>query len=103
MEILNGIIQPDLTKKWDKRCKLALTGTVNSGTIILTNASQTSITKSGDSLYLGADATEFNATKKIFFVLNGSLVPISDITFVTTYSFTINQTLDSGDEIYILK
>jgi len=84
--------------------KLAITGDIAALTILTTDASGTNFIKSGDSLYLGADATEFNANNKLFIFLNGALQEKgADAVFVTSYSFTMEVALNNGDTIMLLK
>jgi len=91
-------------KKFDKKCAINITGNIVASTPFTTNASGANFTKSGDDIYLGADATQFNNGKRIYIFVNGVWQENGvDITFVTSYSFSINLDFNNGDVIHILK
>lgn len=84
--------------------KLAITGNIAANTTLTTNTSGTNFTKSGDSVYLGVDATEFNDNADIYIYLNGVLQDKgTDAIFVSTYSFYLIDALNNGDTIIIIK
>jgi len=84
--------------------KLAITGTIAATTVVTTNASGTFFTKSGDSVYLGADETEFNDNAKLKIFLNGVLQEKGiDVIFVTAYSMYFNIIMNTGDAVIIIK
>jgi hypothetical protein len=86
------------------RTKLAITGTIAASTTFTTNASGTSYTKTGDSVYLGANSTEFNANNKIHIYLNGVLQDRGvDAIFVSTYGFNLAVAVDNTDTILVIK
>jgi hypothetical protein len=105
METINGIEQPDSQEKYVKKCILTVSGNIAANTTIATNANGTYLTKTGDDLYLGANAADFNG-KKVFVYVNGILQQQNgtDVIYVTAYSFRIpDQDLSAGDVIIILK
>lgn len=84
--------------------KLAIIGNIAENTTLTIDASGTNFTKSGDSVYLGADATEFNDNADLYIYLNGVLQDKgSDAIFVSTYSFYLIDALNNGDTIVIIK
>ena len=86
------------------RTKLVITGTIAASTTFTTNASGTSYTKSGDSIYLGANATEFNANTKLHIFLNGVLQDNGvEALYVSTYGFYLTNNVDNLDVVLIVK
>lgn len=100
IDILTGILESVDTVKG----KLTITGNISATTVLDTDSNGSNFTKTGDSVYLGADETEFNDNNELKFFLNGLLKEKGeDIIFVTEYSFYINEDLDNGDKIIIVK
>jgi len=86
------------------KCKIDITGTIAATIPFLTNASGSYFTFSGDVLYLGADATEFNGNQKLKIFLNGHLQDNGvDAIFVSAYSFYLNIAVENTDKIIIIK
>ena len=86
------------------KTRLDITGSIAVLTTLTTNASGANFTKSGDSVYLGANDTEFNDNEKIKIFVNGVLNQRGvDAIFVTSHSFQVTTALDNTDNIVIIK
>lgn len=92
------------TPPYTLRCTLTATGIVPSSTVINTNANSLNITKSGDSINLGVDASAFNLPSAILVNLNGSTLQNgTEVVYVTATSFTLpTYTLDASDIIIVM-
>jgi hypothetical protein len=85
-------------------CKIAITGTISAMTTLTTNASGVNFTKSGDSVYLGATATEYNDNTKLKMYKDGVLKEKGiDLIYVSTYGFYSPVALNNGDVIMVIK